>query len=79
MHDVARAYPEAPIIGTGGVTTGVDAVEMLLAGASAVGVGTATFHDPRASLRVLDELVDWCITHGVTSVADLTGALEDPA
>ncbi len=52
---------------------------MLLTGAGAVGVGTATFHDPRASLRVLDELVDWCATHGVTSVADLTGALEDPA
>ena len=43
----ARAHPGVPIIGTGGVTTGVDAVEMLLAGASAVGVGTATFHDPR--------------------------------
>ena len=51
---------------------------MLLAGASAVGVGTATFHDPRASLRVLDELVAWSATHDVTSVADLTGALEDP-
>ena len=36
-------------------------------------------HDPRASLRVFDELVDWCTTHGVTSVADLTGSLEDPA
>jgi dihydroorotate dehydrogenase (NAD+) catalytic subunit len=79
VHDVARANPGLPIIGTGGVTTGVDAVEMLLAGASAVGVGTATFHDPRASLRVLDELLDWCAAHGVTSVADLTGALEDPA
>jgi dihydroorotate dehydrogenase (NAD+) catalytic subunit len=79
VHDVARAHPGVTIIGTGGVTTGVDAVEMLLAGASAVGVGTATFHDPRASLRVLDELVGWCATHGVTSVADLTGAMEDPA
>ena len=79
VHDIARAYPEVPIIGTGGVTTGVDAVEMLLAGASAVGVGTATFHDPRASLRVLDALVGWCARHDVTSVADLTGALGDPA
>jgi dihydroorotate dehydrogenase (NAD+) catalytic subunit len=58
------------------VTTGVDAVEMLLAGASTVGVGTATFHDPRASLRVVDELRDWCASHGVTRVAELTGALE---
>jgi dihydroorotate dehydrogenase (NAD+) catalytic subunit len=76
VHDVGRVYPEVPIIGTGGVTTGVDAVEMLLAGASAVGVGTATFHHPRASLRVLDELVDWCATHAVTSVPELTGALD---
>ena len=79
VNDVARAHPGIPIIGTGGVTTGVDAVDMLLAGASAVGVGTATFHDPRAPLRVLDDLLGWCATHGVSRVADLTGALEDPA
>ena len=79
VNDVARAHPGVPIIGTGGVTTGVDAVEMLLAGASAVGVGTATFHDPRASLRVLEDLLGWCATHDVSRVSDLTGALEDPA
>ncbi len=79
VHDVATAYPDVPIIGTGGVTTGVDAVEMMLAGASAVGVGTATFHDPCATRRVLDELVAWCTTHGVSRVADLIGALEGPA
>jgi dihydroorotate dehydrogenase (NAD+) catalytic subunit len=78
VYDVARAYPYVPIIGTGGVTTGEDAAEMLLAGATAVGVGTATFHDPRAPLRVLGELLRWCATHGVTRVTDLTGALEDP-
>jgi len=76
VHDVARAYPGVPIVGTGGVTTGVDAVEMLLAGASAVGVGTATFADPRAPLHVLHELVEWCAHHGVARVADLTGALQ---
>jgi dihydroorotate dehydrogenase (NAD+) catalytic subunit len=51
---------------------------MLLAGAWAVGVGTATFLDPRATLRVLAELVDWCAAHGVARVADLTGALPAP-
>jgi dihydroorotate dehydrogenase (NAD+) catalytic subunit len=76
VHDVSRAYPGVPIIGTGGVTTGVDAVEMLLAGASAVGVGTATFQDPRAPVRVFDELLQWCASRGVRSVRDLTGALE---
>ena len=65
VHDVARAHPGVLIIGTGGVFTGVDAVEMLLAGAAAVGVGTATFLDPRASLRILGELVEWCVEHGV--------------
>jgi len=79
VNDVARAHPGVPIIGTGGVTTGVDAVEMLLAGATAVGVGTATFHDPRAPLRVLEDLLGWCATHGVARVAELTGGLEDPA
>ena len=51
VHDVSRALPHVPIIGTGGVQSGVDAIEMLLAGASAVGVGTATFLDPRAASR----------------------------
>lgn len=77
VHDVAAALPGVPVIGTGGIATGVDAVEMLLAGATAVGVGTATFLDPRAPLRVLDELVAWCADHGVTRVADLTGALHE--
>jgi dihydroorotate dehydrogenase (NAD+) catalytic subunit len=77
VHDVSRAYPGVPIIGTGGVTTGLDAVEMLLAGASAVGVGTATFAEPRATLRIADELVRWCARHGVTRVRDLTGAMEE--
>jgi dihydroorotate dehydrogenase (NAD+) catalytic subunit len=75
VHDVATALPGVPVIGTGGVTSGVDAVEMLLAGASAVGVGTATFRDPRAALRITDELIGWCADHGVTAVADLTGAM----
>jgi dihydroorotate dehydrogenase (NAD+) catalytic subunit len=75
VHDVARALPDVPIVGTGGVTSGVDAVEMLLAGAGAVGVGTATFLDPRAPQRITDELRVWCAQHGVARVADLTGAL----
>jgi dihydroorotate dehydrogenase (NAD+) catalytic subunit len=76
VRTVTRALPDVPVIGTGGVTTGVDAVEMLLAGASAVAVGTANFRDPRAPYRVLDELVDWCARHEVARVRDLTGTLE---
>jgi dihydroorotate dehydrogenase (NAD+) catalytic subunit len=77
VHDVARALPGTPIIGTGGVTSGVDAVEMLLVGARAVGVGTASFLDPRAAVRIVDELHEWCARHGVARVTDLVGALED--
>ncbi|MET0629063.1 MAG: dihydroorotate dehydrogenase [Acidimicrobiia bacterium] len=77
VHDVSRALPHVPIIGTGGVTTGVDAVEMLLAGASAVGVGTANFLDPRAPHRILDELRTWCARHDVARVADLVARLEE--
>ena len=74
---MTRALPDVPVIGTGGVQSGVDAVEMLVAGASAVAVGTANFRDPRAPYRVLDELVDWCARHDVARVRDLTGTLED--
>jgi dihydroorotate dehydrogenase (NAD+) catalytic subunit len=77
VWEVSRAFPSVPIIGTGGVTTGRDAVEMLLAGATAVGVGTATFAEPRAALRIVDELRDWCARQGVTRVKDLVGALEE--
>jgi dihydroorotate dehydrogenase (NAD+) catalytic subunit len=79
VHDVAHALPATPIIGTGGVSTGEDAVQMLLAGATAVGVGTATFREPRAMLRIVDELEQWCRAHGVARAADLVGRMEDPA
>ena len=50
---------------------------MLLAGASAVGVGTATFAEPRATLRIVDEIAQWCAAHGVARVADIIGKLGD--
>ena len=56
VHDVHAAHPDLPIVGVGGVATGWDATELLLAGAVAVQVGTATFADPRAPARVLAEL-----------------------
>ncbi len=54
------AFPEVPIVGVGGVMTGRDAAELLLAGADAVQVGTATFRDPRAPWKVLRQLARWC-------------------
>ena len=76
VYEVTRALPGVPVIGTGGVSSGVDAIEMLLAGASAVGVGTVTFAEPRAVNRIHDEILRWCADHGVARVADLVGALQ---
>jgi dihydroorotate dehydrogenase (NAD+) catalytic subunit len=59
----------------GGVASGWDAVELMLAGANAVQVGTATFADPGAPWKVLDELVAWAAGQGIASVGELTGAL----
>lgn len=73
VHDVHVALPDLPIVGVGGVSTGWDAIELMVVGASAVQVGTATFADPRAAARVADELVAWCGEHGETSVSGLTG------
>ena len=60
------AYPGVPIVGVGGVLTGRDAAELLLAGADAVQVGTAIFRDPRAPWKVLRQLAQWCDAHRVT-------------
>jgi len=75
VHDVHAALPDLPIVGVGGVARGIDAVELLMAGASAVQVGTASFADPRSVGRVLSELEHWCANHGVRSVAELIGAV----
>lgn len=72
--DVHQALPDLPIVGVGGVAEAVDAVELLLAGASAVQVGTASFADPRAAHRVAAGLSQWCRNHGVASVRELVGA-----
>jgi dihydroorotate dehydrogenase (NAD+) catalytic subunit len=76
VHDIHAAVPALPIIGVGGVATGADAVELLLAGASAVQVGTATFADPRAPVRVLDELLDWCSAKGVATLTEIIGGVD---
>jgi dihydroorotate dehydrogenase (NAD+) catalytic subunit len=75
VYETARAV-NIPIIGMGGITTPEDVVEYLLAGATAVEVGTASYADPRAVERLARGLESWCRGHGVERVASLTGALE---
>ena len=73
VYDTHEAHPDIAIIGVGGITCGDDAAQFLLAGATALQVGTATFADPAAPAKVLADLGRWCDHHGVTKVADLVG------
>ena len=77
VYECRAAFPAAPIVAVGGVSTGADAAELLVAGANAIQVGTATFADPRAPLRVLDELRAWCGRHNVRRLSELIGASHD--
>ena len=74
VWQVHEAMPEVPIIGMGGVRTGLDALELVLAGASAVSVGTAIFGDPHAPVRVLAELRQALAERGVERFTDAVGA-----
>jgi dihydroorotate dehydrogenase (NAD+) catalytic subunit len=74
VWECREAFPDAGIVGVGGVSNGTDAVELLLAGADAVQVGTATFRDPKAPWKVLAGVERWCRHHRVGRVADLVGA-----
>jgi dihydroorotate dehydrogenase (NAD+) catalytic subunit len=76
VHEVHRAFPHIPIIGQGGVTSATDALELILAGASAVAVGTANFVNPRASLAVAEGIRTYLSRHELTGVAELVGAVK---
>ena len=67
---------DVPILGMGGIATGTDAVEFLLAGATAVAVGTANFSNPHATVDVIDGIVQYCEEQGVKDVTELIGALK---
>ena len=75
VWESARAV-DIPVIGCGGISEGRDAVEFLLAGATAVQVGTASFREPYAAVRVLEELLDYCRANGVSDVNELIGAVQ---
>jgi len=76
IHDVHMALPDLPIVGVGGCATAVDAVELMLAGASAVQIGTANFVQPSSVEQVQDDLRHWCFSHGVPRVSELTGGVK---
>ena len=77
VYDIRAAWPDLPIVGVGGVSRGVDAAELIAAGADAVQVGTATFAEPAAPARVRAELHRWMADRGLTSIAALKGRAHD--
>lgn len=76
VYEAHQAVPNTPIIGMGGVRNGLDALEFMMAGATAVGVGTAIFSNPRCLLAIPEEMEQWLDAHGVASVGEIIGTLE---
>lgn len=74
VYDAAHAV-NIPVIGMGGISTAADVAEFMLAGATAVQIGTASYWDPCATEKIVDELKSWCEDRGVTRLAELTGGM----
>ncbi len=74
VYDAAHAV-KIPVIGMGGISTAADVIEFMLAGASAVQIGTASYWDPCATEKIVDELQGWCTDHHVERIADVTGGM----
>ena len=77
VYQVSRAFPDVPIIGQGGIATGLDVAEFLLAGAWAVAVGTANFVEPDASMRILGEFRDYLARKRIRDVSQLRRMLKE--
>ena len=75
VHQVVQAV-EVPVIGVGGISRAIDALEFLIVGAKAVQVGTANFVDPNAMATIIDELEEFCQNEGVDDINELIGSLE---
>jgi dihydroorotate dehydrogenase (NAD+) catalytic subunit len=74
VYDASKAV-KIPVIGMGGISTAVDVIEYMLAGATAVQIGTASYWDPCATEKIVDELQEWCAEHKVERIASLTGSI----
>ena len=79
VFEVTRALPGVPVMGVGGVRTGTDAVELLLAGAGAVQIGTAMLVDPSTPASVVDGIAGYLESKGLRSAADIQGRLRSSA
>jgi dihydroorotate dehydrogenase (NAD+) catalytic subunit len=74
VYDASKAV-KIPVIGMGGISAAVDIIEFMLAGATAVQIGTASYWDPCATEKIVDELQDWCAEHKIDRISGLTGGM----
>ncbi len=75
VHQVAKAV-KIPIVGLGGIMNATDAIEFLMAGATAIEIGTANFIDPTVTIKVIDGINDWLDKHGVADIHDIIGVVK---
>ena len=75
VYQVAKAV-DLPIIGMGGIMTGEDAIEFMMAGANAIAVGTASLLDPAATMNILDEINIFMANEGIEDINDIVGIVE---
>ena len=74
VWQVAHAV-KVPVIGLGGIMNGRDALEFMLAGATAVEVGTANFIDPAVTVKIIDYMEDYCSRHGIDDISEIIGVI----
>jgi len=74
VYDAAHSV-KIPVIGMGGISTATDIIEFMLAGATAIQIGTASYWDPCATEKIVDELQEYCAEHGIQKLSELTGGL----
>jgi len=76
VHEVHKAFPDVPLIGQGGISSAEDAVQLILAGATAVAVGTASFVDPLTAIKVKEGIATYMDRHGITHLSEIIGAVK---
>ena len=74
VHEVAKSV-EIPVIGLGGITTGIDAIEFMMAGASAVQIGTVNFFNPMAGKEIIEQMEAFCIEQGIKDINEIVGII----
>lgn len=75
VHEVAKAV-EIPVIGLGGISSGIDAIEFIMAGASAIQIGTVSFINPMAGKEIIEEIENFCISQGIKDINEIVGCIK---